>query len=68
MSSESGRYRRPVRPTGTGPAHGTVKMTEGVFIGFSCLVFYLLQHGLLEGEPGRRVVGILEIGPLDHHD
>lgn len=24
MSSESGRYRRPVRPTGTGPAHGTV--------------------------------------------
>jgi hypothetical protein len=43
-------------------------MTEGVFIGFLCLVFYLLQHGLLEGEPGRRVVGILEIGPLDHHD
>ena len=45
----------------------SVKMTEVVFIGFSCLVFYLLQCGFLEGEPDRRVVGILEIGPLDHH-
>ncbi len=32
-----------------------------------CLVFDLLQRGLLEGQPDRRVVGILEIGPLDHH-
>jgi hypothetical protein len=31
-------------------------------------LFYLLQCGLLEGQPDRRVVGILEIGPLDHHD
>jgi hypothetical protein len=43
-------------------------MTEAVFTGFSSSVFYLLQHGLLKGQPGRRVVGILEIGPLDHHD
>ncbi len=28
----------------------------------------LLQCGLLEGQPDRRVVAILEIGPLDHHD
>lgn len=45
-----------------------VRMTEVAFIGFSCLVFLLLQRRLLEGQPGRRVVGVLEIGPLDHHD
>src|ERR1700674_4367198 len=28
-------------------------------------LFYLLQCGLLEGQPDRRVVAILEIGPLD---
>ena len=28
----------------------------------------LLQCGLLECQPDRRVVGILEIRPLDHHD
>src|SRR5207245_3311538 len=31
----------------------------------SGLVLHLLQCGLLEGQPDRRVVGILEIGPLD---
>ena len=31
-------------------------------------LFYLLQCGLLEGQPYRRVVAVLEIGPLDHHD
>ena len=31
-------------------------------------LFYLLQCGLLEGQPDRRVVAILEIRPLDHHD
>lgn len=30
-------------------------------------LFYLLQCGLLKGQPGRRVVAILEIRPLDHH-
>ncbi len=31
-------------------------------------LFYLLQCGLLESQRDRRVVAILEIGPLDHHD
>jgi hypothetical protein len=58
--------RAPPRPN----AHVRidVKMTEVVFIDFSCLVFHLLQCSLLEGQPDRRVVGILEIGTLDHHD
>jgi hypothetical protein len=31
-------------------------------------LFCLLECGLLEGQPDWRVVAILEIGPLDHHD
>src|ERR1700730_14377987 len=59
-------WRAPPRPNAQ--VRIDVKMTEVVFTGFSCLFFYLLQCGLLEGQPDWRLVAILVIGPLDHHD
>src|SRR6202521_1129722 len=47
-----------------------LRIEEGFFRSRSSQlsIFYLLQCGLLEGQPDWRVVAILEIRPLDHHD